>query len=164
MAMDAETARMLDWQASRYFGKYRGIVTDVRDPKSLGRVRARVPDVLADEQTGWALPSAPYAGPSQGLFAVPPPGAGVWIEFEAGDVSRPIWAGCWWRGEQAPEKGSPSVKVLRTGSGHSITLEDTDGDEKIVITDAHGSKVIIDEQTRSILPFLNLESQKAARP
>ena len=31
--------------------------------------------------------------PASGFYAIPPIGAGVWIEFEAGDVSRPIWVG-----------------------------------------------------------------------
>ena len=25
---------------------------------------------------------------------VPPPGAGVWVEFEQGDPGKPIWSGC----------------------------------------------------------------------
>jgi len=29
----------------KYFGKYRGLVTDNRDPEQMGRIRARVPDV-----------------------------------------------------------------------------------------------------------------------
>ncbi len=27
----------------------------------------------------------------------------VWIEFEAGDSSRPIWVGCFWDEEQVPK-------------------------------------------------------------
>ena len=45
-----------------FFGKYRGIVTDNDDPKNLGRLKARVPEILQDVETGWALPCAPYAG------------------------------------------------------------------------------------------------------
>ena len=37
---------MADRQHQRFYGKYRGIVTDVTDPESLGRIRAKVPDVL----------------------------------------------------------------------------------------------------------------------
>src|SRR5439155_7079149 len=79
-----------------HFGKYRGLVTDNQDPNNLGRIRAKVPEVLQDVESGCALPNLPYSGNGSGLFRVPVPGAGVWIEFEAGDVSRPIWTGCWW--------------------------------------------------------------------
>ena len=74
----------------RHYGKYRGLVTDNQDPKNLARIRAKVPEVLQDVETGWALPSLPYSGKGSGFFRVPPSGAGVWVEFESGDVSRPI--------------------------------------------------------------------------
>ncbi len=55
-----------------------------------------MPAILGEVPTGWAKPCVPYAGPTSGFFSVPPIGAGVWIEFEAGDVSQPIWTGCYW--------------------------------------------------------------------
>lgn len=75
----------------RLWGKFRGTVSDNSDPQMQGRIRARAPSVLGETETGWATPCAPYAGPQAGFFSIPPVGAGVWIEFEAGDVSRPIW-------------------------------------------------------------------------
>lgn len=77
MTADTNTARLLGQQASRHYGKYRGLVTDNQDPKNLARIRARVPEVLADVETGWALPCAPYAGDGSGHYTVPSPGAGV---------------------------------------------------------------------------------------
>ena len=41
-----------------FYGKYRGIVSDIQDPLMLGRIRARVPDVMGDQESGWARPSA----------------------------------------------------------------------------------------------------------
>ena len=38
---------------------------------------------------GLGRAGAPYAGDGVGVYTIPAPGAGVWIEFEAGDVSRP---------------------------------------------------------------------------
>jgi uncharacterized protein involved in type VI secretion and phage assembly len=130
---------------SRYYGKYRGIVTNNRDPKNLGRIKARVPEVLGEVETGWALPCVPYAGNGVGLFTVPPPSAGVWIEFEAGDVSRPIWSGCWWGNGQLPNQATPTIKVLKTASGHTITLDDSGGSEKVEITDKNGAKIVMDQ-------------------
>ena len=60
---------------------------------SVGRIRVLVPAVLGTEVSPWAEPCAPYAGPGMGLYAVPPVGAAVWVEFEAGQISRPIWSG-----------------------------------------------------------------------
>jgi len=130
---------------ARHFGKYRGLVTDNQDPSSLGRIRARVPEVLGGVETGWALPCVPFAGDNIGMFTVPPASAGVWIEFEAGDVSRPIWSGCWWGDGQIPDQVAVEVKVIKTESGHTITLDDTDGSAKVEIVDADGGKVVLDQ-------------------
>ena len=55
--------------------------------------KVRVAEVLGEVPTGWATPCIPYAGPVSGFYSIPPIGAGVWIEFESGDISRPIWSG-----------------------------------------------------------------------
>lgn len=145
MIDDDLTEDLLDDRLHRHYGKYRGTVTDLQDPKSIGRIKARVPEVLPDQDTGWATPAVAYSGDGVGLFAVPPVGAAVWVEFEAGDVSRPIWSGGWWGSNQVPDKATPDVKVLKTASGHTITLDDTSGSEQVVITDKNGSKIVMDQ-------------------
>ena len=125
----------------RHYGKYRGLVTINVDPLSLGRLKAMVPEVLGEVPSSWALPCAPYAGTGSGLFAIPPIGAGVWIEFEAGDVSRPIWSGAWWATGEVPmdEKGVPvkfNTKILRTDFGLILALDDLG--QTITISDAVG--------------------------
>src|SRR6266566_7160254 len=127
----------------RYYGKYRGQVTDNDDPDNLGRIKAKVPRLLGDEEIGWALPAFAYGGASeQGLFAVPDTGAGVWIEFEGGDLSYPIWVGTWWSSNEVPESATPDKKVLKTKSGNKIVLDDTSGSELIEISDASGSNTL----------------------
>ena len=54
-----------------FYGKYRGIVTDNQDPLMIGRVRAKVPDVMGDHESGWAMPCAPFGGSGMGFFATP---------------------------------------------------------------------------------------------
>jgi uncharacterized protein involved in type VI secretion and phage assembly len=125
----AETTSQPGQQTAPHYGKYRGIVTDNQDTNNLGRLKARVPEVLADVETGWALPAALYAGDGSGLYTVPEPDTGVWIEFEAGDVSRPIWTGCWWGTNQLPKNSTgtaatPAMKVIRGEQGLMIILDD----------------------------------------
>lgn len=115
----------------RYIGKYRGIVADNADPDQLGRIKATVPAV-SPEILGWALPCLPYAGPGVGFFAIPPIGASVWVEFEAGDPALPIWTGCFWAepahvpatAKEAP--GMPTMKGFITEFGKS-TIDDRAG-------------------------------------
>jgi Type VI secretion system/phage-baseplate injector OB domain len=83
----------------RYYGKYRGVVADNVDLDQQGRITATVLDVLGDVPTTWALPCLPVTGMiglQSGMYVVPPIKANVWIEFEHGDVNKPIWSGCYW--------------------------------------------------------------------
>ncbi len=80
----------------RYYGKYRGSVTNNVDPMQTGRVQVEVPDVRGAAMDSWAMPCAPVAGTTCGVFTVPPVGASVWVEFEQGDAGRPIWVGGYW--------------------------------------------------------------------
>jgi len=144
--VDEVLARLIQRTEGRYYGKYRGQVTDNNDPSNLGRVKAKVPRLLNDEETGWALPAFIYGGASeQGLFAVPDVGAGVWIEFEEGDLSKPIWSGTWFTTGDIPESAQPGKKVLKTKSGHKLVLDDDGG--SLEITDSNGNTVAMDSST-----------------
>lgn len=144
MSLENSVASVLEKQTDRFYGKYRGLVLLNVDPQNQGRIKAVVPEVLGVFPSNWCLPCTPYAGTAMpaGLFTIPSPGAGVWIEFEAGDVNRPVWTGCWWGTAQVPineDLGLPSQftnKVLRTDTGLSISMDDTA--QKITIKDLLG--------------------------
>ena len=131
-----------EMRVDRIYGKHRGLVVDNQDPLNLGRLQASVPDVLGESPSGWALPCAPYAGPQCGLFTIPPIDAGVWIEFEGGDVSRPIWTGTWWGIGEVPvdQTGAAptqtTTKILRSDVGLIIALDDAE--QTISISDVAG--------------------------
>ncbi len=124
LEMENLVADLAEDRSSRFFGKYRGLVVDVDDPDKLGRVKAQVPEVLGDVDSPWAIPSVPYAGKDHGLVLLPEVDDGVWIEFEAGDPSRPIWTGCWWGNGEMPDPGAPLTRVLATSAGHKLVLDE----------------------------------------
>jgi uncharacterized protein involved in type VI secretion and phage assembly len=136
---DAALIDVLDRLRNRFFGKYRGVVTDV-DASTL-RIKATVPAVLADQPTGWCRACVPYAGNNMGFAFLPEIGAGVWLEFEGGDVSYPIWTGCFWHDGEQPSQATASVRVIVTRSGHSILLDD-DG-VTITISDQNNNTVTL---------------------
>jgi Type VI secretion system/phage-baseplate injector OB domain len=82
-------------EKKRYYGKYRGTVINPVDPMLRGRVQALI-TLGGAPLPLWCEACTPYAGPGCGLYAIPPMGAGVWVEFEEGDPNKPIWNGCWW--------------------------------------------------------------------
>lgn len=121
----------------RLFGKYRGLVTDNKDPEKLGRLKVSVPAVPGMAEN-WALPCAPYAGEQVGFYTMPPIGAKVWVEFEGGDPSHPIWSGCFWQQPEVPSEigdnpDDPSqVKVFKTRVA-TLWINDTDQKGKITL-------------------------------
>ena len=132
-------------ETARHVGKYRGTVSDNADPRHQGRIKVKVPEILGDVESGWALPCASYSGVRTGAYSVPPVGAGVWLEFEAGDVSRPIWVGCWWGSANVPtdESGSgatPDVKVTRSEQGSLLAFHDDT--QTIALSDSSGANIL----------------------
>jgi hypothetical protein len=124
---------------SRYFGKYRGLVDDNADPAQRGRLKVRVPAVLG-EVSLWAMPCVPYAGAGVGLHLLPEPGTGIWVEFEAGDPSFPVWTGCFWGDGEVPEQAGAALKILKTGS-HLLRLDDTA--DEITIENSSGASIVL---------------------
>jgi uncharacterized protein involved in type VI secretion and phage assembly len=130
---------------NRFYGKYRGTVTDV-DPQTC-RIKATVPAVLGDTPTGWCMPCVPYAGPKVGIAFLPEPGSGVWIEFEGGDVSYPIWVGGYWRQGEVPDGVDADVKVIVTaaaGSSQRLALVFDNTKPSLTVTDANQNSARLD--------------------
>lgn len=119
-----DQSEFTDRYAGRYFGKYRGMVHAVDDPKKDNRIKAIVPVILGTkEPVGWARPSPPSGGGvNDGYFWPPSVGDFVWIEFEEGDPQRPIWS----PGPSGGSKGSDGVVTPRAVKHGRGTTDDTD--------------------------------------
>jgi uncharacterized protein involved in type VI secretion and phage assembly len=131
---------LLERLRTRFYGKYRGIVSDV--DASTMRIKAKVPSVLGETTTGWCMPCVPYAGPDVGIAFLPESGSGVWIEFEGGDVSYPIWTGGYWREGEVPADAADHVKVIITTQKQKIEFDDDQG--SITLSDNNGNTVTLD--------------------
>jgi uncharacterized protein involved in type VI secretion and phage assembly len=131
---DALLMDLLERVKHRFYGKYRGTVTEVDAPTM--RIKANVPAVLGTVASGWCEACVPYAGPSVGFVMLPEVGSGVWIEFEGGDVSFPIWVGGYWRAGEVPADANATAKAIFAKSGvlkldddaATVSLEDSKGD------------------------------------
>lgn len=143
--------------AEPVYGKYEGTVLSNADPENLGRITALVPKVLGTIPCQWARPCVPYAGIGSGFFSLPPPGAGVWIEFLAGDVAQPIWTGCFWGAGQTPPTPPaqipvptpPTTKIWRSETGLTVALDDLQ--QQVTICTGVGiPQVLVDLKTNSI--------------
>ena len=131
---------------NRFYGKYRGTVTEVADD---GRIKALVPAVLGATPTGWCMPCLPYAGDQAGVCFIPEQDAGVWIEFEGGDVSFPIWVGCYWHDGEKPDRVATQVKVIKSKGGQEIVLDDRD--HKLTIIDSNNNHITLERSGITIV-------------
>jgi uncharacterized protein involved in type VI secretion and phage assembly len=161
MTLEHVVARLAERVEHRYYGKYRGFVVDNKDPAQLGRLRLRVPSVLGNQVvTGWASACVPFGGAAdQGFLFIPDPGAGVWVEFEEGDLEFPIWVGMFWSkpdaqtelpkpngpdgAEGSQPQDPPTCKIIKTSKGHTLQLEDADGQESVLLYNATGELVLV---------------------
>jgi uncharacterized protein involved in type VI secretion and phage assembly len=158
----------------RFYGKYRGIVVGNDDPERLGRLQLQVPSVLGrNVVTGWATPCVPYGGAAdQGLLFLPDVGAGVWVEFEEGDLEFPVWTGAYWSkpdaeselprpndatGTEADDvQRPPTRKIIKTSRGHTLQFEDAKGAESVLLQDgAHGHLIVFDDTGITVLDGVN---------
>jgi uncharacterized protein involved in type VI secretion and phage assembly len=136
---------------TRYLGKYRATVVNNVDPMRQGRIQVRVPDVLGEATSSWAMPCFPVAGPQAGVYVVPTVGAGVWAEFEQGDVSYPIWVGCWYgSSSEVPADaliGNPAQPnyVVQTQGRHTLVMSDVPGGEGITLKTVTGASIVIND-------------------
>ncbi len=137
---DQAITDILDRLRNRFYGKYRGTVTQVDAPTM--RIKAKIPSVLAGQESGWCVACVPYAGDEVGFAFLPEEGAGVWIEFEGGDVSYPIWTGCYWRTDEVPSDAGDAVKVIVTKE-HKLLLDDDA--PSITLTDSSENKVTLED-------------------
>lgn len=102
------------------FGKYRAVCVDVHDPEILGRIRVHCPEVYGDGISEWAYPNFP-----PNTFSLPSEGEMVWVEFEQGNPSYPIWTGVWYQ-----RGGSPMQDVNNGIQDKTGAMVDTDKAER----------------------------------
>lgn len=140
------TKRGLGIVAHRYYGLYRGVVSDNKDPEGRGRVKIFCPQVgqtAAPEV--WVTPATPGAGSGRGMFFPPEKDDSVWVSFYEGDPSAPeVYLGGWFgvdsskqteapQGLKPPASTLPEKKGWTTRAGHSFLFNDEAGKESIIL-------------------------------
>jgi uncharacterized protein involved in type VI secretion and phage assembly len=118
----------------------------------MGRLQVTVPDVSNIQTSTWAMPSAALAGSQSGLFAVPPAGSNVWVEFEQGNSDYPVWSGGFWgSGAEVPSAATsapPGVQciVLQSVNGNMLVISDQPGPSGgILLKSSSGASIAIND-------------------
>lgn len=98
-------------------GIYRGVITNNIDPAGMNRLYVSIP-VLTGSHAMWAFPC--ITGPVPEVRN----GDGVWIMFEGGDISYPIWMGFFGRTELAEPDKYPATTRFQWDYDTSVVMAD----------------------------------------
>jgi phage protein D/phage baseplate assembly protein gpV len=121
-----------------------GIVTNNKDPDELCRVKVKFPWISANDESNWARVVTPMAGKDRGIFYLPEIDDEVLVGFEHGDIHRPYVLGSVYNGKDAtPIKAADAVggdglvnkRVMKSRTGHMLTINDTAGGEQLLLVD-----------------------------
>jgi uncharacterized protein involved in type VI secretion and phage assembly len=142
----------------RLYGLYPALVSDIKDPDGLGRVKVTLPqtDTGSASHEAWARLATMMAGDNRGSWFVPDENDEVLVGFEGGDPRRPYVVGALWNDKHAPPQamdaaGHNAKKVLRSRNGVKVTLDDADGQEQLVLETPGGQKVTLKDGPGSVL-------------
>ena len=140
----------------KYYGKFKGTVVNNIDPMQMGRIQVQVAEVTGLIPGTWAMPCVPIAGTQAGVFMVPPLLSGVWVEFEHGDPTKPIWVGGFWGSAAdvpalalAPPAIPPGQNiVVQTVAQNTLVLSDsppTPISGGIVLKSTTGAMIVVND-------------------
>ncbi len=146
-----------DPEVNKIYGAVVGLVIDVNDPMLTGRVKVRFPWMpmgnMGPITSAWARMASFGSGMNRGIYFTPEMNDEVLVIFEHGDVNYPYIVGALWNKIDRPPMHLPgkavmagmvNQRIIRSRSGHVIVMDDTPGQEKIVIQDRMKNGIEID--------------------
>ena len=142
----------------RWYGVYPALVNDIRDPDGQGRVKIILPwssDTGGSRYEAWARLATLMGGNNRGSWFIPDVNDEVLVCFEGGDPRRPFVVGGLWNGSDNPPEsmdgaGNNYKKVLCSRNGVKCTLDDQEGQEKLILETPGGQKITLEDGPGSI--------------
>ena len=132
-------------EATPYCEKQSATVVENHDAdEQMNRVKVEFP-WSKGTPTPWLRMMTGTGGAEQGFTIIPEIGEEVLVDFEKGNPEKPIVMGSLYNGQAKSGLGDAdnNIKCLKTRSGHALTLDDTDGAEKITLEDPNGNTLVI---------------------
>jgi len=147
-----------DVKEESWYGTYPALVTSVKDPKELGRVRLQFPWLDPSYESDWARVVQIGAGDQEGLLWFPEVNDEVLVSFMRGDARFPTVIGGMYNGKDKPPfpdhigpDGKIEIRGMRSGAGHQVVFFDKPGEERIEIASSAGScTIVLDEVTKTV--------------
>jgi uncharacterized protein involved in type VI secretion and phage assembly len=139
----------------RFPGVAIAIVTNIKDPDGLGRVKVKLPWLADEIESDWCRVVTPMAGRQRGFYFLPEVNDEVLVAFEHGYPDSLYVLGALWNGEDKPpadnKDGKNNLHILKSRSGHQIVLDDSDDKPSILVVDKSGeNQILIDTATNQM--------------
>lgn len=138
----------------RIYGVSVGIVTNNKDPESLGRVKIKLPLRECRNETDWARVATLMAGREMGSFFLPEVGDEVLVAFNEGDIRKPYVIGMLWNSVDKPPEtnsdGKNNIRKIKSRSGNELIFTDEQGKEKIEIRTKNGNSILLDDGNKKV--------------
>jgi uncharacterized protein involved in type VI secretion and phage assembly len=138
--------RPAGWLSAGHLAK----VVSLSDPDSLNRVQVRLlayDGVDGHDMPLWARVVSPFAGNDRGTFFMPDVDDEVLVIFVQGDPRYPLVMGGLWSGANAAPGSIGAAgnvkKIIKSKNAIQITLDDTQGQETLILETPGGQKITI---------------------
>ena len=158
IVVDVLGERLPQGYGGRFYGAYPALVTDIKDPDGIGRVKVSLPwspDGSNNGYEAWARVATLMAGNNRGTWFIPDNNDEVLIIFAGGDPRHPYVIGGLWNGQDSTPQsmdssGNNDIKKIRSRNGVAVTFDDTDGQETFIAETPGGQKVTLKDGGASI--------------
>lgn len=145
-------------EGSSWAGVVPAVVTDLRDPLKLGRVKLKFPWLSDNFSSTWARTVQPGAGKDRGAFVLPEVGDEVLVGFEHGDFEAPyVLGGLYNTKDTAPKftkpvvdgnSGEVALRGFVSRKGHKLEFAEDDG---IILSSGDAKFVVKIDQKNQVI-------------
>uniref|UniRef100_UPI00289830DD phage baseplate assembly protein V n=1 Tax=Chryseobacterium sp. TaxID=1871047 RepID=UPI00289830DD len=150
---DLENAPYQDSDAVPFGEEQSARVIDNNDPSGMGRVRVQFQwQERKGEKSPWIRLIQPHSGSGKGFHFIPEIGEEVMVGFESQNAEKPFVVGTHYNGKETSSYHTPGndLKVIKTRSGHTIIMDDSEGKQSITILDVSGNTIYMDTVAKDI--------------
>jgi uncharacterized protein involved in type VI secretion and phage assembly len=142
---------------------YPALVTNTKDPESLGRVRVQLPWLSDTYESAWARTAFPGAAGARGMVSLPEVGDEVLVAFGDDDLSQPYVLGGLTNGKDGTRvhvdsnTGQVSTRAWTSRTGMVLGMEESSSTERLQLATNDGQQRITMLQTDKGIEIVSLD-------